>query len=231
MPLHLADWVAKDATIDLQGGALADPERPRRRLRDRPRRPGRRDGRTLPVIVDPITAPRPRAAARSTSTWPARPACVARSSARCSGSQLRGRGSCITAGERAAADAGRGLARIGHARRDLAGRRRPRRPAVRDAPYNRLVLQVRADAEARLVADPLARGAAALLLLAALAAAPWPSWPSRWWCAATCRAAPTTCSRSRPTAPRPRRCGGCSRCARDRWCCSRSCRAWSAASS
>ena len=44
-------------------------------------------------------------------------------------------------------------------------------PGVRAAPYNRLVLQVRADAEARLVADPLARGAAALLLLAALAAA------------------------------------------------------------
>src|SRR5262249_9721504 len=44
-------------------------------------------------------------------------------------------------------------------------------PAVRAAPFNRLDLQVRAEDEARLVADPLARGAAALLLLAALAAA------------------------------------------------------------
>ena len=41
---------------------------------------------------------------------------------------------------------------------------------MREAPYNRLVLTVRAEEEARLVADPLARGAAALLLLAALAA-------------------------------------------------------------
>ena len=76
----------------------------------------------------------------------------------------------ITAGERAAADDGRGLAGLGHARRDLAGRQGGVDPAVRAAPFNRLVLQVRADAEARLVADPLARGAAALLLLAALAA-------------------------------------------------------------
>ncbi len=43
--------------------------------------------------------------------------------------------------------------------------------AVRAAPFNRLDLDLRAEDEARLVADPLARGAAALLLLAALAAA------------------------------------------------------------
>ena len=55
IPLHLANWVAKDATIDLQGGAL--------QIRSgldggsaivRAAQPT--DGRTLPVIVDPITA-------------------------------------------------------------------------------------------------------------------------------------------------------------------------------
>ncbi len=166
--LDLAHWVAKDATIDLQGGTL--------QIRSgldggsaivRAAQPT--DGRTLPVIVDPITA----AAARG-GTVDIDVAGETSVRGRVVGTLRR----FPTAGTRFIVTAGEALQRTLDSNQPASGT--PSEiwlggsgavdPAIRDAPYNRLVLTVRADAEARLVADPLARGAAALLLLAALAA-------------------------------------------------------------
>ncbi len=169
LPLDLQGWVAQDATIDLIGGRLdiksgldggsaivraAQPI----------------DGRTLPVIVDPITAAAARGGGIDIDV--------------AGETSLRGRivgtlDRFPTAGTRFVVTGGTALQRS--LDNDQPGSGTPGEvwlggggrvdAAVRAAPFNRLVLRVRADEEARLVADPLARGAAALLLLAALAAA------------------------------------------------------------
>ncbi len=168
LTLDLAKWVAKDATIDLQGGLL--------QIRSdldggsavvRAAQPT--DGRTLPVIVDPVTA----AAARG-GTVDIDVAGETGIRGQVVGTLQR----FPTAGTRFIVTAGEALQRTLDSTQPASGT--PGEiwlggdgaldPAVREAPYNRLVLTVRADEEARLAADPLARGAAALLLLAALAA-------------------------------------------------------------
>ncbi len=200
IPLDLANWVAKDATIDLQGGALADPQRPRRRLGDRPRRPADRRAHAAGDRRPGHGRGRPRRR-RSTSTWPARPA-------------LRGQvvGTLQrfpTAGD--AVHRRRPARRCsGRSTRTSRPRARPARsgsaasgrvdPAVRDAPFNRLVLhraRRRGGAAGRRSARPRCGGAAA-------AGRPGgrrrsPSSRSRWWCAATCE------RRRRPADARGRR--------------------------
>ena len=169
LALDLKSWVAQDATIDLTG----------QRLDIRSGLDGGSaivraaqaiDGRTLPVIVDPVTAAAARGGGIDIDV--------------AGETTLRGQivGTLArfpTAGTRFVVTAESALQRTMDAASPGSGT--PGEiwlgggghvdPAIRAAPYNRLVLQVRADAEARLVADPLARGAAALLLLAALAAA------------------------------------------------------------
>ena len=169
LPLDLKTWVAEDATIDLTGSALA--------IRSGldggsaiARAPQSVDGLTLPVIADPITA----AAADGGDIDIDVPGEVT----------LRGRIVATlprfpTAGERFVVADETALQQLldshqpgtGTPGEVWVGGSGTIDPAVRAAPFNRLDLQVRAEDEARLVSDPLARGAAALLLLAALAAA------------------------------------------------------------
>lgn len=169
LALDLPTWVAQDATIDLVGDAL--------QIRSGldggeaiVRAPQPIDGRTLPVIVDPVTAAAARGGAVDIDV----------------AGETSLRGEVVgtlprfpTAGERFVITGGTALQRALDAEQPGAGT--PGEvwvgggsglaPGLREAPFNRLVLRVRADEEARLVADPLARGANALLLLAALAAA------------------------------------------------------------
>ncbi|MDX6377729.1 MAG: hypothetical protein QOE98_2032, partial [Gaiellaceae bacterium] len=168
LALDLPAWVAQDATIDLTGGRLD--------IRSgldggsaivRAAQP--MDGRTLPVIVDPVTA-----AAASGGGIDIDVAGETRLRGRIVGTLDR----FPTTGPRFILTGSSALERTLDASNPGSGT--PGEvwvgggggvdPAIRAAPYNRLLLRVRADEEARLVADPLARGAAALLLLAAVAA-------------------------------------------------------------
>jgi hypothetical protein len=168
LALDLPAWVAQDATIDLTGGRLD--------IRSgldggsaivRAAQP--MDGRTLPVIVDPVTA-----AAASGGGIDIDVAGETRLRGRIVGTLDR----FPTTGTRFILTGSSALERTLDASNPGSGT--PGEvwvgggggvdPAIRAAPYNRLLLRVRADEEARLVADPLARGAAALLLLAAVAA-------------------------------------------------------------
>jgi hypothetical protein len=169
LPLDLKSWVAEGATIDLKGAALAI-----RSTLDGGsaivRAPQPVDGLTLPVIVDPVTA----AAADGGDVDIDVPGEVT----------LHGRIVATlprfpTAGERFVVADETALQQLldsfqpgtGTPGEVWLGGSGTIASAVRSAPFNRLVLDVRAEDEARLVADPLARGAAALLALAALAAA------------------------------------------------------------
>jgi hypothetical protein len=170
LTLDLAHWVAKDATIDLTGGRLAI----RSGLDGGSAvvRAGQAvDGRTLPVIVDPVTA-----AAAHGGTVDIDVAGETRLQGRVVGTLQQ----FPTTGTRFIVTGGEGLQRALDANQPgsgtpdevwIGGGTGRIDGAVRAAPFNQLVLRVRAEEEARLVADPLARGAAALLLLAALAAA------------------------------------------------------------
>jgi hypothetical protein len=169
LPLDLKTWVAEGGSIDLKGAALA--------IRSGldggsaiVRAPQPVDGLTLPVITDPITA----AAADGGDIDIDVPGAVT----------LPGRIVATlprfpTAGERFVVADEQALQQLldsyqpgtGTPGEVWVGGSGTIAPAVRAAPFNRLDLDVRAEDEARLVSDPLARGAAALLLLAALAAA------------------------------------------------------------